>query len=268
MSQANDTTVGNALVKAQASLADQRLHGKGAKRSKVAAPAKGDGTLAEFAEIEASMILASGLARMEHWVTVGNAYMTQPALLTKYPEALRNALYAKVKLPIPTPLEPKSGWTDEASIRLANTLDVEVSQCRRAFNAMASKFQATVKVLTGKGTYQDKIKQLPNLSKAGRKARQTDGTDGKTGTTGDGKETSKPTPAQSPANVTLAGIVSGVRTMSENDLAKVVHAVAIRCKDSKLDVLKRLGTDLLKALDEYDGTAQAGRAAQKKVEAA
>lgn len=261
-----------ANLKTEASQADPRLHGRGAKASKVPAIPTGTATMKEFAETEAGLILEHGMARMKHWVMVGNAYKFQPELLKQYPEALRNALYHKVKLPIPTALAPKSQWTDALSVKLANSLDVEVSQCRRAFSAMSSEFSSTIKLLEGKGTYQDKIKQLPTTSRAGRKARQPDGPEG------DGTETAanlaggtgtvntaKPAEKQL---LTLGSVISAVNSMSENDLSKVIQAIAVRCKDSKLGSMNRLASDLFKALDEYDGTAQAIRNATPKAKAA
>ena len=254
----SQTAIGAALKQAFNQADPKLVTTSKAMKSKVSASSVGTGTMAEDAMIEAKLIIEHGTARMKHWVTTANKYRTQPELLTKYPEALRNALYTLVKLPIPTALAPKSQWTDEQSIRLANTLDVEVSQCRRAFNALATQFQATVKMLEGKGTYQDKIKALPKQATSGRKPRQPKGEE----ETGEGK-----VKGEHPTVLTLRQMIATVNSMNENDLSKVIQAVAIRCKDSKLAVMNRLGTDLFKALDEYDGTAQAVRDAAKAGEA-
>lgn len=254
--ETKQTAMSTALTAAgikEASQAMPRLHGKGAKSSKVPAVPGASEYLAKEANEEATDILTHLAGRMARWVRIANACKGQPDLLKAYPNMVRDSLFKQAGLPIPNALKPLSQWTNEKDIQMAKMFGVQVSQARKAFDNLALRFTATMKTLEGKGTFQQKLAALPNLSTKGAKKREPQAPES-TERGGSKKKREEAQAATSKGQTPISIAVNAIQTMPESDLVRVIQAAAIRCKASKDIKLVNLSADLFKALDTFDAT--------------
>lgn len=234
---------GKAAAKREASKADPRMHGRGAKRDKVPAVPGADALKKEAAK-EATMVLEHQVTRMQHWVKVAQSCRSQPELLKQYPDYLRDALFKGAKLPVPTPLNPVSKWADEKAVAMAKTLSVEVTQCRRAMNALASQFDKTVATLLGKGTFQQKMAAIPRMSTRGRKADASGQTER--------KSKAKKEQARDEAMTPMQRATNAIAQMEPADIAKVLQFAAKQLKERGDAAAAALGADIVDALNAYE----------------